>query len=105
MVGANVVLKALSEPLRQIAKNAGLQGSVVVEKVRGFEGAKGFNAATGQYEDLVVRGIIDPTKVTRSALQNAASVAMMVLTTEGLVTDLPEEKKEAPAMPHGGMDY
>jgi len=105
MVGANVVLKALSEPLRQIAENAGLQGSVVVEKVRGFEGAKGFNAATGEYEDMVKAGIIDPKKVTRSALENAASAAAMILTTEAVVADLPEKKDKGGAgMPDmGGM--
>ena len=106
MVGANVVLKALSEPLRQIAENAGLQGSVVVEKVRGFEGAKGFNAATGEYVDMVKAGIIDPKKVTRSALENAASAAAMILTTEAVVADLPEKKDKGGAgMPDmGGMD-
>jgi len=98
--GAHIVYKALEEPLRLIAQNAGVEGSVVVENVRNKNGAYGYNAATGEYEDLVRAGIIDPKKVTRFALQNAASAAAMLLTTEAVVTDIPE-KKEA-SMPGGG---
>ncbi len=101
-VGSNIVRRALEEPIRQIAENAGFEGSVVVEKVRKeLKGAFGFDAAAEEYGDLIERGIIDPTKVTRCALQNAASVAGLMLTTEVMVTDIPEEKKE-PAMPGGG---
>ena len=104
--GVAIVLKALEEPLRQIAKNAGVEGSVIINRIKsenkvGF----GYNARTEEYVDMIQAGIVDPTKVTRSALQNAASVAAMVLTTESLVTDIKEEK--APAMPMdpgmGGM--
>ncbi len=98
--GANIVLKALDEPVKQIAKNAGLEGSVIVEKVRESADAIGFNALTEEYVDMMKTGIVDPTKVTRSALQNAASVASMVLTTESLVADKPAP--EAPAAPMGG---
>ena len=97
--GASILKRALEEPLRQIAANAGVEGSVVVEKVKGLKGNEGFNAATGEYVDMVKAGIIDPTKVTRSALQNAASIAAMLLTTESLVTDKPEKEKAAPAPP------
>src|SRR5438128_6104602 len=97
--GANILRRSLEEPLRQIAANAGAEGSVVVEKVRSLGKGQGFNAATGEYTDMVKAGIIDPTKVTRSALQNAASIAAMLLTTESLVTDLPEKKAAAPAPP------
>ena len=105
--GRNIVRKAMEEPLRQIAVNAGAEGGVVVESVRGAEGTTGFNAATGEYEDLISAGVIDPAKVTRSTLQNAASIAALLLTTEALVA---EEKEEAPAMPGGhehggGMDF
>ncbi len=99
--GAQIVLKALEEPVKQIAKNAGLEGSVIVEKVREASDAIGFNALTEEYVDMLKAGIVDPTKVTRSALQNAASVAAMVLTTESLVADKPEP--EAPAVPQAGM--
>jgi chaperonin GroEL len=92
----------LEEPLRQIVGNAGGEGSVVVAKVLGEKQNVGYNAETGVYEDLVASGVIDPAKVVRSALQNAASVAGLALTTETLITDIPE-KKEAPAMPGGGM--
>lgn len=107
--GASAVRKALTEPLYLIAANAGLQGDVVVEKVRTLTKGQGLNAATGEYEDMVAAGIIDPMKVTRSAVQNAGSIAAMVLTTEGLVADKPE-KKDAPKMPGGmggmgDMDY
>jgi chaperonin GroEL len=101
--GARLVAKAVEEPLKQIAVNAGLEGGVVVEKVRGLKGANGLNAATGEYEDLVKAGVIDAAKVTRSALQNAASIAALFLTTEAVIADKPE-KSHAPAMPGGGMD-
>ena len=97
--GRIIFKKAMEEPIRQIAINAGFEGGVVVEEVRKAEGASGFNAATGVYEDLVVAGIIDPAKVTRSTLQNAASIAALLLTTEALVAEQPED---APAMPGGG---
>jgi chaperonin GroEL len=97
--GARMVSRALEEPLKQIAVNAGYEGGVVVEKVRSLSGSEGLNAATGEYEDLVKAGVIDAAKVTRSALQNAASIAALFLTTEAVVADKPEEK---PAMPAGG---
>lgn len=104
-VGINIVKRALEEPIRQIANNAGVEGSVVVEKVKNEKQNVGFNAATDEFEDLVKAGIIDPTKVTRSALQNAASIASLLLTTEAMITEIPE-KKEAPApMPPGGGMY
>jgi chaperonin GroEL len=87
--------------LRQIANNAGVEGSVIVEKVSAMETGKGFNALSGEYVNMVSAGIVDPAKVTRSALQNAASIAAMLLTTECLVTEIPE--KEKPMMPGGGM--
>ena len=103
-IGAEIVRRALEEPIRQIVENAGLEGSVVVNKVKESEGAMGFNAATEKYEDLYEAGVIDPTKVTRSALENASSVAGLLLMTEALITDKPEEQKAAaPAMPPGGM--
>ncbi len=101
--GAKMVARSLEEPLKQIAVNAGMEGGVVVEKVRQLKGANGLNAATGEYEDLVKNGIIDAAKVTRSALQNAASIAALFLTTECVIADKPE-KESAPAMPGGGMD-
>jgi chaperonin GroEL len=94
LAGVDIVRRAIEEPLRQIAANAGFEGSVVVEKVRAGKGGFGFNAATGQYEDLIKAGIIDPKKVTRVALQNAASVASLLLTTECAVAEKPEEKEE-----------
>ena len=100
--GVQIVLKALDEPVKQIAKNAGLEGSVIVEKVREANESIGFNALTEEYVDMMKAGIVDPAKVTRSALQNAASVAAMVLTTESLVADKPEPEAAAPAM-GGGM--
>jgi chaperonin GroEL len=101
--GALMVSRAVEEPLKQIAANAGLEGGVVVDKVRHLKGAtEGLNAATGEYEDLLKAGVIDAAKVTRSALQNAASIAALFLTTEVVIVDKPEEK--APAMPGGGMD-
>lgn len=103
--GVQIVLKALEEPVRQIAKNAGLEGSVIVDKVKSCDKGIGYNALTEEYVDMLATGIVDPVKVTRSALQNAASVASMVLTTESLVTDIPEPEKAAPAMDPsmGGM--
>ena len=104
--GANIVKVAVEAPLKQIAVNAGLEGGVVVEKVRHLEPGWGLNAATGEYVDLVAAGIIDPAKVTRSALQNAASIAALFLTTEAVVADKPEPAGAAPAMPDGGgMDF
>ncbi len=100
-IGVDIVRKALEEPLRQIALNAGMEGSVVVEKVKAMEGSKGYNAAKNTYEDLFNSGIIDPTKVTRSALENAASAAAMLLTTEAVVAELPE-KPEKPGHGPGG---
>lgn len=100
--GVDIVRRALATPARSIADNAGVEGSIVVEKVREGQGNYGFNAETCEYEDLVKAGVIDPTKVTRSALQNAASVAGLLITTECLITDIPEKKDAAPAMP-GGM--
>jgi len=101
--GARIVARALEEPLKQIAVNAGEEGGVVVEKVKHLDGSNGYNAATGVYEDLVAIGVIDAAKVTRSALQNAASIAALFLTTEAVVTDAPEEHRSA-SMPGGGMD-
>jgi len=98
MIGVNIVRRACEEPCRQIATNAGVDGSIVVHKVREGSGAFGYNAATDEYEDLVEAGVIDPTKVVRSALQNAASVAALLLTTEALIAEAP--KKEEPAAPH-----
>jgi chaperonin GroEL len=104
MTGIKIIRRALEEPLRRIAENAGVEGAVVVGKVLESKGSKGFNAATGEYEDLVAAGIIDPTKVVRTALQNAASIAGLMLTTDAAVTDAPESKKAAPQM-GGGEDY
>ncbi len=101
--GAAIIRRAVEEPLRQIAGNAGEEGSVVVEKVRGQKGAEGYNADTNTYEDLLKAGVIDPTKVTRFALQNAASVAGLLLTTECMIAEKPKEEKGGPAMPGGGM--
>jgi chaperonin GroEL len=102
--GVDIVKRALEEPMRQIANNAGFEGSVVVQRVKESEGSNGFNAETGQYEDLMKSGIIDATKVTRLALQNAASVAGLLLTTEAMVAEKPKDKKEAaPAMPPEDM--
>ena len=104
LAGVNIIRRAIEEPLRQIAHNAGFEGSIVVEKVRTGKDGFGFNAATGEYEDLIKAGVIDPKKVTRTALQNAASVASLLLTTECAIADKPEPKKDAPAMPDmGGM--
>jgi len=102
--GASIVLKALEEPLRQIAVNAGADGSVVVEKVKNSKKGTGYDAVKEEFVDMFEAGIIDPVKVTRSALQNAASVASMILTTESAVADMPEKKK-SPPMPADDMDY
>jgi len=100
-IGVTIVRRALEEPARQIANNAGAEGSVIVERIRSLPAGQGYNAATGEFVDMVKAGIIDPTKVTRSAVQNAASIAGLLLTTESLITDIPE-KKGAAGMP-GGM--
>jgi chaperonin GroEL len=100
--GANIVKRALEEPIRQIANNAGHEGSVVVERVKGEKGAFGFNAETETYEDLSKAGVIDPTKVVRFALQNAASVASLLLTTEAMVAEKPKKTEATPPMPGGG---
>jgi chaperonin GroEL len=102
--GVKIVRRALEEPLRRIAENAGVEGALVVGEVSQMKGNKGFNAATGEYEDLAAVGIVDPTKVVRTALQNAASIAGLLLTTDAAITDMPEPKKTAPPMP-GGDDY
>src|SRR5213596_835110 len=101
-IGVNIVARALEEPMRWIATNAGEEGSIVVQKVREMKESEGFNALTDTYEDLVKAGVIDPTKVVRSALQNSSSIASLLLTTEALICEIPEEKKDAPAMPGGG---
>jgi chaperonin GroEL len=104
--GRLIVRRALEEPLRQISFNAGYEGGVIVEHVRGLTGNDGFNAATGEYQDLIKAGIPDPAKVTRSTLQNAASIASMLITTEALIAERKEDKPSAPAMPGGGdMDF
>lgn len=102
--GIKIVRRALEEPLRQIAENAGLEGSVVIEHVKKSEPGQGFNALSEEYADMVKEGIVDPLKVTRSALQNAASIASMLLTTEALIAEIPEKQNAVPAMPAGGMD-
>ncbi len=110
-IGAGIVNRAIEQPLRTLADNAGQEGALIVQEVKKGKGNEGYNVATGKYEDLVKAGVVDPTKVTRSALQNAASISGLLLTTEALVTELPEKDK-APAMPPGGgmggmggMDY
>jgi chaperonin GroEL len=103
-VGINIIRKALEDPCRWIASNAGWEGSVVVDKIKNNKGPFGFNAASEQFEDLMKAGIIDPTKVVRSALQNAASVASLLLTTECMVAEKPDEKGGNQShMPPGGM--
>jgi chaperonin GroEL len=104
LTGVKIVRRALEEPLRRIAENAGVEGAIAVGEVEKLKGNKGFNAVTGQFEDLVAAGIIDPTKVVRTALQNAASIAGLLLTTEAAVTEIPEPKRATPSMP-GGDDY
>ena len=98
--GAAIVERAVEEPLRQLAANGGYEGSVVVQRIKELKDNEGFNVATGEYGDMLKAGILDPAKVTRSALQNAASIASLLLTTECLITDIKEEKE--PAMPAGG---
>jgi chaperonin GroEL len=106
LTGATIVRRALEEPVKQIAHNAGLEGGVVIEKVRSMDPGQGLNAATGEYGDMYKFGVVDPAKVTRSALQNAASIAALFLTTEAVVAEKPEKKEAAPAMPGGGdMDF
>ena len=103
-VGIAILRRAVEEPLRQIVRNAGADASVVLNAVAEGEGNYGYNAATGEYGDMIEEGILDPTKVTRYALQNAASVAGLLLTTEAMVADAPQEEAAAPAMPDmGGM--
>ncbi len=101
-MGASIIRKAIEEPLRWIATNAGQEGSIVVQKVKDAKGDEGYNAGSDKYENLVSAGVIDPVKVVRTALQNASSIASLLLTTEALVSEIPEEKKDAPAMPGGG---
>ncbi len=108
MIGVKLIRKALEEPLKLIAGNAGIEGAIVVEKVKEMKGNEGFNAETMKYEDLVKSGIVDPAMVTRAAVENAASIAGMLLTTESLIAEKPDDKKEMPQMPPGGgmgMDY
>jgi chaperonin GroEL len=103
-IGLDIVKRAIEAPVRELAANAGVEGSVVVEEVKRRRGNEGYNVATGVYEDLVKAGVVDPKKVTRTALQNAASIAGLLLTTECLITELPEkDKKSAPGPGHGGM--
>jgi chaperonin GroEL len=104
IIGVNIIRRAVEEPLRQIALNAGKEGAVIVEKIRAEDNESfGFNAATEQFEDLVAAGVIDPAKVTRTALQNAASIAGLMLTTEAMISELPDEKGDLGGMPGGGM--
>jgi len=103
--GLNILKRSLEKPIRQIAENAGLDGAIVAEEVRKKQGNFGFNAKTMEYEDLVLAGIVDPTKVVRSALENAASAASMFLTIECVVSEKPEEKKTGPGMPPMGEEY
>jgi chaperonin GroEL len=103
-VGATIIRRALEEPIRQLAYNAGVEGSIVVQKVKEGSGSFGYNVANDTYEDLMASGVVDPTKVTRSALQNAASIAALMLTTEALITEVPEKKDKAAAPPGGYED-
>jgi chaperonin GroEL len=102
-IGVSIVARAIEEPLRWIATNAGQEGSIVVSRVKDMALEVGFNALNDTYENLVQAGVIDPTKVVRTALQNAASIAALLLTTEALVSEIPEEKKQAAAPGAGGM--
>ena len=104
LVGVAIVRKALEAPIRQIAENGGIDGSIVCDRVQNASGSEGYNALTDEYTDLIKAGIIDPTKVTRTALENAASIAGLLLTTEALVSEIPEEKKAGGGggMPGGG---
>ena len=101
-IGVEIVKRALEEPLRQIVQNAGLEGSVVVEHVKKEKTNIGYDVMRSDYVDMIESGVIDPTKVTRTALQNAASIAGLLLTTEALITDMPEREKTPPMPPHGG---
>jgi chaperonin GroEL len=103
MTGAEIVLRAIEAPVRQLAFNAGLEGSVIVERLKTEKDTIGYDINQDEYVDMLKSGVIDPTKVTRTALQNAASIAGLLLTTEALITDIPEKEKSAPAMPGGGM--
>jgi chaperonin GroEL len=105
ITGARIIHRALEEPVRQIAENSGEEGSVVVNKVRELKAGEGLNAATGEYGDLIKAGVIDPTMVTRSALQNAASIAKNIITTEAVVADKPEKAGAPMGDPSGGMDF
>ena len=100
--GVTIVKRALEEPLRQIAENAGQEGSVILQRVRSAKQNEGYDAEKDRFVDMVQAGIIDPTKVTRTALQNAASIAALLITTEAVVADIPEEEKPGPGMPPGG---
>jgi len=104
-IGVDIVKRAIEAPTRALADNAGVEGSVVIQEIKRRKGNEGYNVGTGVYEDLVKAGVVDPKKVTRTALQNAASIAGLLLTTECLVTEIPEKDKKAPAGPggHGGM--
>jgi chaperonin GroEL len=102
-VGLEIVRRAVESPLRQLANNAGQEGALIVQEVKKRKGNEGYNVATGEYTDLVKAGVVDPTKVTRTALQNAASISGLLLTTEALVTELPEKEKSAGGPPGGGM--
>src|SRR5205823_15112965 len=102
-IGLNIVARAIEEPMRWIATNAGHEGSIVVQKVREMKDTEDFNTLTDTYEDLVKAGVIDPTKVVRSALQNSSSIASLLLTTEALISEIPEEKKESAGGPGGGL--
>src|SRR6185436_15232047 len=109
-IGISIVKRAVESPLRALAANGGVEGSVIVEAVKKSKGNQGYNVATGEFEDLVKAGVVDPKKVTRTALQNAASIAGLLLTTECLITEIPEKEKKAPAGHGGGggmgeMDY
>jgi len=108
-IGVDIVKRAVEEPTRALAENAGVEGSIVVQEIKKRKGNEGYNVSTGEYEDLVKAGVVDPKKVTRTALQNAASIAGLLLTTECLITEVPEKEKPAPGG-HGpgmggGMDY
>jgi len=106
-IGVDIVRRAVEAPLRELARNAGVEGGLIVQEVKRRKGNEGYNVATGEYEDLVKAGVVDPKKVTRSALQNASSIAGLLLTTEAVITEIPEKKEKPPADPHngGGMDY
>ena len=103
--GVRLLRRAMEEPLRRIAENAGMDGAIVIGRIEDSKGAVGYNAATGAFEDLVKAGIIDPTKVVRTALQNAASIAGLMLTTDAAVTDAPEPRRRAGRLWRGGEDY